>query len=78
MKQNFTNNDLVRFIYNETTDLETNQLVDVINSDDEAYAQYDALQTAKEMLPKVQFAPSPRSINNILRYSQETALEAQF
>lgn len=78
MKQNFTKNDLVRFIYNETSNPETNQLIDAINSDDEFYAQYAELKSAKSLLPKATFAPTPRAIQNILRYSSETALEAQF
>ena len=78
MKQNFTLNDLTRFVYNETSVFENEQIVEALNSDNELYAQFEELQVGKEMLPKVTFAPSPEAINNILRYSQETALEAQF
>jgi len=78
MKQNFTLNDLTRFIYNETSVFENEQIVEALNSDNELYAQFEELQVGKEMLPKVTFSPSANAINNILRYSQETALEAQF
>jgi len=78
MEKNFTINDLTRFIYNETNVFENEQIVDALNSDNELYAQFEELQVGKEMLPKVTFSPSPDAINNILRYSQETALEAQF
>jgi hypothetical protein len=78
MKQNFTLNDLTRFVYNETNVFENEQIVEALNFDNELYAQFEKLQIGKEMLPKVTFAPTPDAISNILRYSQETALEAQF
>jgi len=78
MKQNFTLNDLTRFVYNETTVFENEQIVEALNSDNELYTQFENLQVGKRMLPKVTFAPTSRAIDNILRYSQETAMEAQF
>ncbi len=78
MKQNFTLNDLIRFIYNETSVFENEQIVEALNSDNELYAQFEELQVGKEMLPKVTFAPTTSAINNILRYSQETTMEAHF
>jgi len=78
MKKNFTLNDLTRFIYNETSVFENEQIVEALNSDNELYAQFEELQIGKEMLPKVTFAPTTTAISNILRYSQSTALEAQF
>ncbi len=78
MKQNFTLNDLIRFVYNETTVFENEQIVEALNSDNELYAQFEELQVGKKMLPKVTFAPTTSAINNILRYSQETTMEAQY
>ena len=78
MKKNFTLNDLTRFVYNETSVFENEEIVDALNSDNELYAQFEELQMGKEILPKVTFAPSANAINNILRYSQETTMEAQF
>lgn len=77
MKQNFTLNDLTRFVYNETTIFENEKIVEALNSDNELYAQFENLQIGKEMLPKVTFAPTTKAIDNILRYSQETTMEAQ-
>lgn len=78
MKQNFTLNDLTRFVYRETSETENAQITDALNVDNELYTQLETLETAKAMLPKVTFAPTDRAVNNILRYSQLTALEAQF
>lgn len=77
MKQNFTFNDLIRFVYNETSDLENNQLVDKLSNDDALFDQYEKLEDAKSYLSEVKIAPQSSSIESILRYSRETAFEAQ-
>jgi hypothetical protein len=41
------------------------------------FEEYQELKKANDQLPKVTFNPSPDSIQNILRYSKETAVEAQ-
>lgn len=78
MEQNFTLNDLVRFVYHETSETENAQILDAVNSDNELYTQSEELESAKRVLPKVTFAPTRNAVDNILRYSQMTALEAQF
>lgn len=78
MKQNFTINDLTRFIYNETSASETIQIATAIHENSTLFAEYRRLNTAKKMLPKATFSPTKSAINNILKYSQTTALEAQY
>jgi hypothetical protein len=41
------------------------------------FEEYQELKKANVQLSKVTFNPSPSSIQNILRYSKETAVETQ-
>lgn len=77
MKHNFTLNHLVKFIYKETSAAETIAITNALQSDWELYESYKTLKKSFTRLPKVTFNPSPDSIANILRYSKETAVEAQ-
>lgn len=76
MKHNFTLNHLIKFIYKETTTAETIAISHAIQHDWELAEAYKELKKSFNQLPKVTFNPSPDSIQNILRYSRETAVEA--
>jgi len=77
MKHNFTLNHLVKFIYKETTTAETIAISHALENDWELFENYQELRKSFDQLPQVTFNPSPDSIQNILRYSKETAVEAQ-
>lgn len=75
MEQKFTKNDLIRYIYKETSVAETLAINEALNSNDKLYMKYRELLQGYQQLPKAKFNPSASSIQNILRYSQHTALE---
>ncbi|MEM6963244.1 MAG: hypothetical protein AAF573_00675 [Bacteroidota bacterium] len=77
MEHNFTLNHLIKFIYKETSAAETIAIGFALEADWNLYEEYKALKKSFDQLPKVTFNPSPESIQNILRYSKETAVEAQ-
>ena len=77
MKHNFTLNHLTRFIYKETSVAESLAISNAIQEDWELFENYQELKKAQDKLPKVTFNPSPDIIQNILRYSKETAVETQ-
>lgn len=77
MKHNFTLNHLVKFIYKETSAAETIAISSALETDWKLYEEYKELKKSFDQLPKVTFNPSADSIQNILRYSKETAVEAQ-
>ena len=77
MKHNFTLNHLVKFIYKETSTAETIAISHALENDWEFFENYQELKKSFDQLPQVTFNPSPDSIQNILRYSKETAVEAQ-
>lgn len=73
MKQNFTLNLLVKYIYKETTAAEKLYIEEALNADFALYEEYEALYEAYIGLPKVKFSPSPDAISNILSYSKQTS-----
>ncbi|HMR42288.1 MAG TPA: hypothetical protein PKC40_00575 [Saprospiraceae bacterium] len=77
MKQNFTPNDLLRFLYKETSLSETVALKEAIEENDNLHDEYQALLKAYHTLPKVKFRPTPDAVRNILNYSAKTAVEQQ-
>jgi hypothetical protein len=53
------------------------EMAHLIERDEVLHAEYNVMRTAKSQIPKVQFSPSQKCINNILQYSAKTALEPQ-
>lgn len=78
MKQKFTPNHLVKFIYKETSAQEMLGIIDALNEDETLAKEYETLIEAYEALPKVKVQPSRSSINNILDYSRQSRLLMQF
>ena len=75
MKHNFTQNDLIRFIYKETSAAETVAIHGALSEDPLLYEQYELLLESSMQFPKVQFSPSNSTIQKILGYSEQTTLE---
>ena len=73
MAQKFTQNDLIRFIYKETSVAETLAIQELLNSDFDLYIEYQKLYWSYQKLPKVTFSPSQKTVDNILSYSQRSA-----
>lgn len=77
MKQKFTHNHLIRFIYHETSGPETLAIQTALKTDERLFQKYDRLFQSFKLFPKVRFQPSNESISSILEYSRLTALEKQ-
>ena len=73
MKQSFTQNLLVKYIYNETTVAEKFYVEEALNENFELYEEYEVLYGAYVGLPKVKFSPCPDTISNILSYSKQSS-----
>lgn len=76
MEETYTYNQLVKFLYHEMPAEEAMEMAQYLDEDPETRAMFDSLQLAKIQLPKARFHPSQNALNNILRYSTKTALEA--
>ena len=77
MKHTCTQNQLLRYVYNETTTAETNAIAEALNEDRALFEAYEDLLHAKDQFPQIAFNPSASSIQNILNYSERTAVEIQ-
>jgi hypothetical protein len=70
MIKTFTQNDLIRFLYNETSKKETKEIHKALLCDSELRQQYAELTAQKNQLDEGLLQPSPVSIANILHYSK--------
>jgi hypothetical protein len=74
MKQNFTQLDIIRIIYKETSPAETYNLKEAINSDTLLLEEYQELAAAYRQMPKAKFNVRPSVLDSIKKYSEQTAL----
>lgn len=74
MKQNYTQLDLIRFIYKETSTTETIAISEALETDPLLASEYEELFEGFRLLPKAKFSPKPSSLKTILSYSEQTAL----
>ena len=75
MTKTFTQNDLIRFIYQETTEEETQEISRVLSFDPELQLHYRELLLVKNNMDKAQLEPSPVVVENILRYAHSLGVE---
>lgn len=70
MIQTFTPNDVIRYVYEETTEDENSLIEEAMISDQDLLEFYlDAIEL-KSLLNRVEYVPSNRLISSILAYSQ--------
>lgn len=69
MTKTFTQNDLIRFIYQETTEEEAREINRVLSFDRELQLMYRQLLLTKKNMDEAQLEPSSEAIENILRYA---------
>ena len=77
MKQTYTKNHLLKYLYRETSLSETLAIEEALVEDRNLFEELQGLKEAYSQLPKVKFNPSSSTIDKILSYSKQTALEEQ-
>jgi hypothetical protein len=70
MIKTFTQNDLIRFLYHETTEQETKEINKALLCDSELQAQYKELNASMQALNETQLQPSASTVLSILSYSR--------
>ena len=72
MIQIFTQNDLIRYIYQEMSEEESDKLAEALLFDDELMDVYQRLRATKQILEaeNLSFEPPHRAVDNILSYSK--------
>ena len=78
MAKKFTLDLLIKYVYHETSISEKLDIEDELHSNFELREYYQMLVNAYQTLPKVSFNPPQAAINQILKYSQHSPLEAGF
>lgn len=69
MIQTFTHNDLIRYAYNETTDVENTQIEELLAQEPEILNYYLNLIDLQCALSADKMEPSKQAVQNILTYS---------
>ena len=69
MKQAYTEEKLIQFIYGECDILEKLEIIDAIENDVFLKDSYLSLLDAYHLLPKVKFSHSKRTLDEIIAYS---------
>lgn len=75
MTKSFTQNDLIRYLYQEMTEPENEDFVKVLQDDPDLMQEYIELLSILENLNNLQLTPSERVVNAIKKKAQSTGLE---
>ena len=81
MKQHFTHNDLLRYIYNEVSYLEKLAIELELQRNEALLTEYMQLCESSAQLDDLldeELSPSSVCVHNILAYSQSSHLETEF
>ena len=76
MTKTFTQNDLIRYIYHETTEQESIDIEETLLIDNEFFEEYRKLAEVSMELDRVDEKPSEKSIRKILNYSKSLNLHS--
>ena len=76
MEINFTQSDLIRYIYKEVTINEKLLIEQALKKDFSLYEMYTESKAAYDELPRVKFNPSTATLNAIMKYSSQSPVEA--
>jgi len=70
MIKTFTENDLVRFLYDELSVNEKAALEQALVTDEDLRTELEELKAVQKDLGKVSFSPSKSAVNKILEFSR--------
>ncbi len=76
MKHNYTEEQLVQYIYGDVSITEKFEIENAIENDEYLALDYKTLYSAYKLLPKAMFAPKQITITNVLKYSQNSNFAA--
>jgi len=76
MTKTFTRNDLIRYIYQETTESEKQEIEQELLLDNKLFEEYKNLAEVSMELDRVELSPSEKTINKILNFSKTINLHS--
>ena len=76
MTKTFTRNDLIRYIYQETTESEKQEIEQELLLDNKLFEEYKNLAEVNMELDRIELSPSEKTINKILNFSKTINLHS--
>lgn len=76
MIKTFTQDDVIRYVYQETSELETKEIRKALLCDAKLEEMYKDMLSMKADLDKARKNPSDKAINNILNYSKSISVSS--
>ncbi len=76
MTKTFTQDELIRYIYHETSDQENKEIENALICDDVILEMYKKLKNTIKQLDKIEKSPSDQIIDKILDYSKSVNLNS--
>ncbi len=74
---NFTPEDLVQYLYHETSAEKASAIKTALQSDYSLRETYDVIVSGKKRLEALNLSPREEAVNKILRYAQNATTELQ-
>lgn len=75
MTKQFTPNDLIRYIYQEMSEVEQDLLMQALHSDDSLMQDYVEMLSTIEQMDHIQLQPSEKVVQAIKAMAQSTGLQ---
>lgn len=72
---NFTPEDLLQYLYNETSPEQTAQIKAALETDWSLREKLEVITSAQKRLEALKMSPSQQTINNILNYAEKAIAE---
>lgn len=76
MTKTFTQNDLIRYIYQDNNEQEQRDLEEALLIDNDLFEAYREIAEITEELNRIDLCPSEEMINKILNYSKSLDLHS--
>jgi hypothetical protein len=72
---NFTPEDLLQYLYNETSPAQTAQIKAALENDWSLREKFEEITSAQSQLETLKLSPSQQTIDNILNYAEKAVSE---
>lgn len=72
---NFTPEDLVQYLYNETSRAKSEAIKKALENDWTLREMYEVIVSAQKRLEAFELSPREEAVNNILRHAEKTITE---
>jgi len=72
---NFTPEDLLLYLYNETSPIQTAEIKAALETDWSLREKFEVLTSAQKRLEVLKMSPSQQTLDNILNYAEKAVAE---